>query len=165
MSDTKLASPPEYFTALTALAVHHPQNLLAMHYGLWGPCTTTDTEALVRANETLARGCELGPDSRVLDAGCGVGGTAIWLAKEYGVHAVGLNNCELHVGLAQEQAEEAGVGALCEFHYGDFMDLPYEDASFDAVLNHESFCYAPDKLAYLKGVYRVLKQGGRWTDS
>ena len=42
------------------------------------------------------------------------------------------------------------------------MDLPFPDASFDAVLNHETFCYAPDKLAYLRGVYRVLKPGGRW---
>ena len=162
MSNTRLASLPEYYTALTALAVHHPADLLAIHYGLWGPDTTTDTEALVRANETLVRGCQLGPDSRVLDAGCGVGGMTIWLAKEYGVHAVGLTNCEPHVALAQEQAEKRGVGALCEFHYGDFMDLPYEDASFDAVLNHETFCYAPDKLAYLEGVLRVLKAGGRW---
>ena len=42
------------------------------------------------------------------------------------------------------------------------MDLPFPDAGFDAVLNHESFCYAVDKPAYLRGVYRVLKPGGRW---
>jgi len=40
--------------------------------------------------------------------------------------------------------------------------MPFPDASFDAVTNHESFCYAPDKLAYLQGVRRVLKPGGHW---
>ena len=40
--------------------------------------------------------------------------------------------------------------------------MPFPDAHFDKVLNHESFCYAQDKLAYLRGVYRVLKRGGRW---
>ncbi len=91
-----------------------------------------------------------------------MGGTAIWLAQEYGVRAVGLTNCEPHVALAAEQAEQRGVGHLVEFRYGDFMDFPFPDACFDAVFNHETYCYAPDKLAYLRGVLRVLRPGGRW---
>ena len=156
------SSLAEYYSALTEAAVHHPAGLLAIHYGLWGPDTESDREALVRANRTLAQGCDLGPERRVLDAGCGVGGTAIWLAQEYGVQAVGLTNCEPHVALATEQAAQRGIGHRVEFHYGDFMDLPFPDAGFDVVLNHETFCYAPDKLAFLRGVYRVLKPGGRW---
>ena len=102
------------------------------------------------------------PGRRVLDAGCGLGGTSIWLAQEYGVHAVGLTNCEPHVALAAEQAEKRGVGHLVEFLYGDFMEMPFPDTSFDFVLNHETYCYATDKPAYLREVYRVLKPGGRW---
>ena len=156
------ASLPEYYDALTDAAVNHPAGLLAIHYGLWGPDTKSDREALLRANQTLARGCDLGPGQRVLDAGCGVGGTAIWLAQEFGVQVTGLTNCEPHVALATEQAEQRGVGHLVEFRYGDFMEMPFPDACFDAVLNHETYCYAPDKLSYLRGVYRVLKPGGRW---
>ena len=155
-------SVPQYYTALTDLAVNHPADLLAIHYGLWGPDTTSDEDALVRANQTLVRGCDLGPGMRVLDAGCGVGGSVIWLAQEYGVHTVGLTNCEPHVALAREQAKKRGVDDRVEFHYGDFMEIPFEDACFDAVLNHETYCYAPDHLAYLEGVYRILKPGGRW---
>ncbi len=152
----------DYYGALTDGAVNHPAGLLAIHYGLWGPETKSGREALLRANQTLLEGCGLGPGETVLDAGCGVGGTAIWLAQEYGVNAIGLTNCEPHVALATEQAEQRGVGHLVEFHYGDFMELPFSDATFDAVLNHETYCYAPDKLAYLRGVRRVLKPGGRW---
>ena len=64
--------------------------------------------------------------------------------------------------MARDLAEERGVGHLVEFRHGDFMDLPFPDACFDVVFNQESFCYAPDKLAYLQGIYRVLKPGGRW---
>ena len=44
-------------------------DLLATHFGLWGPETTNDREALLRANHTLVEGCDLGPGRRVLDAG------------------------------------------------------------------------------------------------
>ena len=137
-------------------------DLLACHFGLWGPDTSSDREALLRANHTLATGCDRGPESRVLDAGCGVGGTAITLAEAYGVHVTGLTICEPHVAVAAEHAEQRGVGHLVDFRHGDFMEMPFPEESFDAVLNHESFCYAPDKLHYLRGVYRVLKPGGRW---
>ena len=156
------ASLADYYEALTHAAVNHPAGLLAIHYGLWGPETQTDRDSLLRANRTLIEGCELKPGQTVLDAGCGVGGMAIWLAQEYGVRAVGLTNCEPHVQLAEEQAQQRGVADLVEFRYGDFMQMPFAAASFDAVLNHETYCYAPDKLAFLRGVHRILKPGGRW---
>lgn len=155
-------SVSDHYAALTERMVKFGGDLLACHFGLWGPDTTTDRDALLRANHTLVRGCDLGPERQVLDAGCGVGGTAITLAETYGVRVTGLTNCKPHVTVAREHAERRGVGHLVEFHYGDFMDLPFADESFDAVLNHETFCYALDKPAFLRGVYRVLKPGGRW---
>ena len=152
----------EHYADLTERMEKFGGDLLACHFGLWGPDTTTDREALSRANLTLVQGCDLGPGRHVLDAGCGIGGTAITLAETYGVSVTGLTICEPHIAVATQHAERRGVGHLVEFRYGDFMDLPFPDAGFDAVLNHESFCYAEDKLAYLRGVFRVLKPGGRW---
>ena len=151
-----------HYAELTDQMEQFGGDLLACHFGLWGPDTTNDREALLRANHALVQGCDLGPERRVLDAGCGVGGTAISLAEAYGVRVTGLTICEPHVAVATDHAERRGVGHLVEFRYGDFMEMPFPDGSFDAVLNHESFCYAQDKLAYLQGVYRVLKPGGRW---
>ena len=135
---------------------------VAVHYGLWGPDTTSYEEALLRSNRVLVQGCDPGPGKRFLDAGCGVGSTAIALAEMYGAQVTGLTNCEPHVAVAAGFAERRGVGHLVEFHYGDFMDMPFPDACFDAVLNQESFCHAQDRLTYLRGVRRVLKPGGRW---
>ena len=158
----KESSVSAYYTEHTDFMVKRAGDLLAYHYGLWGPDTTTDEEALLRAELTLVQGCDLRPGRHVLDAGCGVGGTAIMLAETYGVQVTGLTNCEPHVEVAEGQARQRGVDHLTEFRYGDFMDFPFPDASFDSVLNHNSFCYAADKLAYLQGVHRVLKPGGRW---
>ena len=133
-----------------------------LHRGLWGPDTKTRRESLERANAILTEGCRLGPGRHVLDSGCGAGATAIVLAKTHGVRVTGLTNCPPHVALAERCAQERGVGHLVEFHCGDFMDLPFPDACFDAVLNQESFCHVIDKPAYLRGVYRVLRPGGRW---
>jgi len=151
-----------YYDDMTDRLLKVAGDLRMVHYGLWGPDTGTEREALMRSIHTLAGGCDLGPGKRVLDAGCGLGGPAVALAQEYGVRVTGLTICEPHVALAAEYAEQRGVGHLVEFRHGDFMDMPFPDASFDAVTNHESFCYAPDKLAYLQGVRRVLKPGGHW---
>lgn len=155
-------SVPALYTAITAAMVMSNEDLLSCHFGLWGPDTETDREALLRANRVLAGGCSLEPGSHWLDAGCGVGGTAIYLAETHGIKVTGLTNCEPHVAVAAKQAERRGVGHLVEFRHGNFMDLPFADASFDAVINHEAFCYASEKVAYLQGVRRVLKPGGRW---
>ena len=157
-----MTSVSEHYADLTERMEKFGGDLLACHFGLWGPDTKTDREGLQRANQTLVQGCNLAPGNRVLDAGCGVGGTAITLAETYGVHVTGMTICEPHIAVATQYAEQREVDHLVEFRYGDFMNLPFPDASFDVVLNHESFCYAQDKLAYLQGVYRVLRPGGRW---
>ena len=155
-------SVAELYASLTDLVPKGRAEPLYLHRGLWGPDTKTRRESLERANGILTQGCRLGPGRHVLDAGCGVGGTAIALAETHGVRVTGLTNCEPHVALAARCARERGVGHLVAFHCGDFMDLPFPDARFDAVLNQESFCHANDRRAYLRGVYRVLKPGGRW---
>ena len=155
-------SVSDLYAALTELMSMTGSERLSIHRGLWGPDTETDAEGLERAKRTLVQGCHLGPGQHVLDAGCGVGGTAIFLAEAHGVRVTGLTNCGPQVAVARRFAHERRVAHLVEFKHGDFMELPFPDATFDVVLNHESLCYAMDKLAYLQGVYRVLKPGGRW---
>ncbi|HBC57016.1 MAG TPA: hypothetical protein DCZ03_07620, partial [Gammaproteobacteria bacterium] len=57
---------------------------LAMHYGYWDETTERVSEALIRENQILAERAKITESDIVLDAGCGVGGSAIWLANEIG---------------------------------------------------------------------------------
>ena len=152
-----------YYADMTDWLIKITGDLRTIHHGLWGGTgIETEADAQMRSIHVLVEGCGLGPGKRVLDAGCGLGGPAVALAKEYGVCVTGLTNCEPHVAVATEFAARQGVDHLVEFRHGDFMDMPFPDASFDVVINQESFCYAPDKLAYLRGVNRVLKPTGHW---
>ena len=60
---------------------------------------------------------------------------------------------------AREKAERMGLKNV-EFRQGDVGALPFEDASFDAVLSLNGFHAFPDKEAAYREVFRVLKPGG-----
>jgi cyclopropane fatty-acyl-phospholipid synthase-like methyltransferase len=83
-------------------------------------------------------GC--GPAGHVLDIGCGVGGTALWLAQELGVQVTGVTNSPLQARLAGERAQRlAQVG--CRFLVGDFHALPAL-GPLDATYAIEAFVHA-----------------------
>lgn len=151
-----------YYGDLTDSMLVLARDARMFHYGVWGADVRSEPESMVHSVHTLVDGCNLEPGMHVLDSGCGLGGTAVTLAQQYGVNVSGVTICESHVPLAQQWAEEQEVGDLVKFYHGDFMELPFPDATFDVVVNQESFCYATDRLAYLRGVSRVLKPGGRW---
>ena len=134
---------------------------MAMHAGYWDETTKTLEEALRRENEVLAKEAKILPSDRVLDAGCGVGGSSIFLAKTIGCQVVGITLSEKQVKTASENALKNGVADLVRFKVTDFSNTPFDDASFDVVWGIESVCHAPDKEKFAREAYRLLKPGGR----
>jgi tocopherol O-methyltransferase len=132
------------------------------HYGLYDRTARSPQQAILNSNRKLVSGVRLGPDSRVLDVGCGVGGFATWAARQFGCHVLGITVVPSHVTFAQELAARRGVPELCRFALMDLNDLRLEPASFDLVVNQETLVYALDKPAYFKQLFRLLKWGGRW---
>lgn len=133
----------------------------AMHYGLWWPETRSLGEALTNTHHLMQDWAKVQAGEQVLDAGCGVGGSALWLVQETGCNVTGLS-------LSQRQIEQATTLAMARhqsdaaiFEVGDFCDTRYEDASFDVVWAIESVCHAVDKAAFLREAHRLLRPGGR----
>ncbi len=82
-----------------------------------------------------ARICELvGPGKRVLEIGCGTGDLSILCAKS-GATVVGVDISENAINIARQKAQEANSNA--SFEVGDIENLPFENRSFDLVLDRE----------------------------
>jgi cyclopropane fatty-acyl-phospholipid synthase-like methyltransferase len=133
---------------------------LALHYGYWEEGIKTHSQALINKNRIMAAIAGIKAGDHVLDAGCGIGGSSIWLAKHIGAQATGITVSERQVEHAQRNARRHGVSDKTEFRAADFCKTPFPDASFDVVWAVESSCYATDKRDFFREAYRVLKPGG-----
>ena len=101
---------------------------------------------------------QLPPGSTLLDVGCGIGGSARILARDYGFDVL---------GISISQAQVARATALtppdlrCRFQVMDALDLQLANGRFDAVWSVEAGPHMPDKQRFADELLRVLKPGGR----
>ncbi len=136
-------------------------SVLAMHMGFWDEQTSDHDEALINMNRALAARTDLRRGDRVLDAGCGVGGSALWMAREIGVEVVGIDLVEGQVRRARRNARRHGVADRATFERQDITRTAFPDESFDVVWAIESACHVPDKREFLTEARRLLVPGGR----
>lgn len=110
----------------------------------------------------IADQAELAPGMRVLDAGCGIAGPALWLARHRGVSVEALNVSGAQVSEARARVAAAGLDDRVSVTQGDFhrLDELYEPASFDAVLFLESLVHSDHPRVALAAAHRALKPGG-----
>tara|TARA_Y100001968_G_scaffold196343_1_gene180141 strand:+ start:55 stop:987 length:933 start_codon:yes stop_codon:yes gene_type:complete len=95
--------------------------------------------------------------SRVLDVGCGIGGSSRILANDYGFDVVGIS-------ISQEQIKRANElttkNDLCSFEVMNALDLKFEEGSFDGVWSVEAGPHISDKQKFADEMLRVLRPGG-----
>ena len=101
----------------------------------------------------------LDPGARVLDVACGTGLSTLALAREHGATAVGLDLGQDNLDTARASAHASGLDV--SFVLGDAAKLPFEDASFDAVLCECALSTFDDKGVALAEIARVTRRGGR----
>ncbi len=133
----------------------------AIHFGYWDAATPNHAASLLNMNRVLAQRVGIRPRQRVLDAGCGVGGSTAWLARAYGVTTVGITPVASQVARARRYAHALGLAGQVSFEQEDYTRTTFRDASFDVVWALESVCHAPDKRLFLAEARRLLRPGGR----
>jgi tocopherol O-methyltransferase len=136
-------------------------NSLAIHYGYWDDKVTTFPASLLRMNEVMIEAAQIKSTDKVLDAGCGVGGSSIFIAEKIGCNVTGITLSQRQVEQATVNAQKKGLGQLVDFKAMNYCATSFADASFDVVWGCESICYADTKEDFIKEAYRLLKPGGR----
>jgi len=146
--------------------VHYKMNwkldkCLAMHYGYADEANRSFEKSLLNMNHQLAKRIGITENDYVLDAGCGVGGSSIYIAKNFGCKAHGITLAGNQVASGTKNAEKLGVSDRVQFSQQSYLNTNFPDETFDVVWAIESICHAPDKSIFFNEAYRVLKPGGR----
>lgn len=134
---------------------------LAMHAGYWDETTPDLHAALMRENEVLAAVAGISSHDHVLDAGCGVGGSAIFLAERFGCRVTGISLSAKQVETAKQHAARRIPANAPQFFTMDYTGTTFPKETFDVVWGLESICHADDKRLFIEEALRVLKPGGR----
>ena len=134
---------------------------LALHFGYYDAKTTTHENSLLKMNQVLAEIAAVRASDNVLDAGCGYGGTSLWLAESIGCEVTGITVVPYQVKQATDHAKKSLASAKLDFREGDYSKTKLPPRTFTVVWGHESIVHCEDKAKFVKEAYRLLKPGGR----
>ncbi len=147
------------------------------HYGigdvdqsvLAGPADTRDARIIAemhrletaQADLLLDHLGDITPEDRLLDAGCGRGGSSVMANARFGCHVDGVSISEAQVEFANARAAERGVADKVRYHFRNMLDTGFETGSRRAIWNNESTMYV-DLFQLFAEHARQLQFGGRY---
>jgi cyclopropane fatty-acyl-phospholipid synthase-like methyltransferase len=135
---------------------------LSLHCGYYdnGEEVQSHDESIIKMNRFIANLAQIKESDLILDAGCGVGGSSIWFAKNYRARFVGISLSEKEVNVAKKFAKQKFIENV-DFKVMDYHNMNFSSGTFDIVLAVESICYSFKKSKFLDECFRLLKTCGK----
>lgn len=99
-------------------------------------------------------------ESNVLDLACGMGTTAIFLAKKFGCNVTGLDLGQQNIEIAKTNSKSMGISNQIDFQIGDAEKIKLESETIDQIICECAFCLFPNKTQTSQEIFRVTKKGG-----
>lgn len=136
-----------------------------MHHGFYEtPDTQIDRRQaqILLINQLLSWGQvdNLNPQ-RILDVGCGIGGSSLELAQRYQAHVTGITLSPYQAQRGQARAQQQGLWDQVRIQVADALAMPFPADHFDLIWSLESGEHMADKTLFLQECHRVLKPGGQ----
>jgi tocopherol O-methyltransferase len=128
-----------------------------VHHGYWRTGRESKELAQEQLTEELAARARIKRGARILDVGCGMGGSSIYLARKCGAETVGITLSPVQAEIAAKAAKRAGINSI-------FMVMDAEQAEFDepfdVVWSIEAVSHLNDPENFFRLCDRALKPGG-----
>jgi ubiquinone/menaquinone biosynthesis C-methylase UbiE len=136
-----------------------------IHHGYYEKGIRTHIQSVLNMNDFIGRllqlNSEIKQSKKILDAGCGIGGTVVYFAQKFPeIKFTGINIVPEHIKKAKNLAKENKVLSNTEFFVKDFTDTDLSPNYFDAIYLIESSCYSLQKQMLIREMHRILKPGG-----
>ncbi len=103
---------------------------------------------------------QLGPGRRVLDVGCGLGGSAFVMAQDFGLVVDGIDISSNMLSVASAKLSQYELASQVSFVRGDCLEL-HRPAVYDAIYSRDVFLHIGDKKRLFAVLYAMLKPGGK----
>ena len=133
----------------------------AVHFGYYDSKATKHRDALLRLNAVLADSVHITEKDNVLDAGCGYGGSAMWLAENIGCDVIGITLVPPQVLKGQRYVKERNLEGKVNILEMDFTQTIFPDEAFDVYWAIESLVHTEDRQKVFDEAFRILKKDGR----
>ncbi|HBB33929.1 MAG TPA: SAM-dependent methyltransferase [Cyanobacteria bacterium UBA8803] len=138
-----------------------------VHWGYWENPAQADSSvddfaaAAERLCQRVYSVAHIKEGDRILDAGCGFGGTISSLNEHFNnIELIGLNIDPRQLVRARQEVQPHGSNQI-KFVEGDACRIPFPDASFDVVLAVECIFHFPSRVEFFQEVRRILRPSGR----
>ena len=135
---------------------------LYMNWGLWDSAIDELDDAALALVLRLGELAGIGPSMKLLDVGFGFGDQLLdWCHHANLGRAEGLNVCPEQTAFARKRIADAGLSERVKVQVGNAVQLPFGDASFDAVTALECAFHFHTRERFFREAKRVLHEGGR----
>ncbi len=129
-----------------------------IHHGYWKTGLETKEVAQEQLIEQLIARAQIQPRATILDVGCGLGGTAIYLHEKLSAQVTGVTISPIQIRIGNELALSRGADVRFVLMDAETMML---DGSFDVVWSVEAISHLSRKADCFRSMARLLKAGGK----
>ncbi len=114
------------------------------------------------ATAELCEQLEATPEASLLDIGCGIGGTARFIASTIGCDVTGIDLTAEYIEVARVLTGWTSLDDRVRFEVASALDMPFGDATFDGATQLHVGMNIADKTSLFREVHRVLRPGSRF---
>jgi cyclopropane fatty-acyl-phospholipid synthase-like methyltransferase len=132
----------------------------ALHYGFWYDRTRRLSDAVTNTDKFVIEVLNIRSNDIVLDAGCGVAGSCIYIAKATGARVEGITVSRVQAAIATRRIVKAKMTSHINVSQQDYTQTNFAAETFTKIFAIEASCHAVNKHEFLSEAFRVLKPGG-----